>query len=430
MSELRRPVPKPRPAPGRPHPTPSPIRSSPTTGPFPVAPSSPSPGPPPERPTPASTPTRPSTVPMAKLSPVREPPVPPLADDEDREPESPAELLPAELLPARSRAQRLRAERKARRLRLQRVLQVTGGALAIVVVISVVLALTSGGGGNAAHSAAPRPTGTATAANLEFPVAATAFLGSAASDIAAVTTYDYRRLDDALNAGLAVTTGTYREQYRLALTGDLARTATAEHVVHTFEVLDVGLGAMTTTQARVLVFGQERVTDDTTGPSGRVTPITLTATIKHIGNRYLISDLVQDGDPGLPPGGPDLAVAVDAARTEVVNTLSYRRSDFPDDLQHALDGATSPLREQLQSSAPDVRAAMTAGNYDMSGTVSETAVVRADPETVTLMIAAEQTRTVDGASQPTVIQHRYEVTVTRTETGWAASRISSVDGDA
>jgi hypothetical protein len=345
------------------------------------------------------------------------------------QPEPEPEPLAVERAPARSRAQRLRAERRARKLRLQRVLQVTGAALAIVVVISVVLALTSGGGGNAANTGSPyRTPAAAVGANLQNPVAATAFLGSAASDIAAVTTYDYRNLDDALNAGLAVTTGKYRQQYQLALTGDLARTATAEHVVHTFEVLDVGIGAMTGAQANVLVFGRERITDDSTGPAGQVTPITLTATIKHIGNRYLISDLAQDGDPGLPAGGPDLTVAVDAARSEVVNTLTYARGDFSADLQQALDGATSPLRDQLQTNAPDLRAQLKAGNYDTSGTVSATAIVRADADTVTLMIAATETHTVDGQAQPTVIQHRYEVTVTRTESGWAASRIASVDG--
>jgi hypothetical protein len=323
----------------------------------------------------------------------------------------------------------LRAERRARKLRLQRVLQVTGAALAIVVVVAVVLALTSGGGGNAAHSVAPKPTPTATGANLEFPSAATAYLGSAASDIAAVTTYDYRNLEDALNAGLAVTAGKYRQQYQLALTGDLARTATAEHVVHTFEVLDVGIGAMSAGQAKVLVFGRERITDDSTGPDGQVTPITLTATIKHVGNRYLISDLAQGADPGLPPGGPDLPVAVDAARSEVVNTLSYTRSEFAQDLQRAVDGAASPLREKLQSSAADLRAAMTAGNYDTTGTVTATAVVRADADNVTVMIAANESRAVDGQTAPDVVPHRYEVTVTRTASGWAASGISSVDGD-
>jgi len=353
-------------------------------------------------------------------APVQPPPSPPV--DEPEPPHPPT---------ARSRAQRLRAERKARKVRLQRVLQIAGGALAVVVVVSVVLAVTSGGGGPA-HSSSPAPRPSASGANLQYPLAATAFLGSAASDLAAITTYDYRHLDDALSAGLAVTTGKYHEQYQLALTGDLARTATAEHVVHTFEVLDVGIGAMTPNgaQAKVLVFGRERVTDDTTGPDGRVTPITLTATINRIGNRYLVSALAQSVDPGLPPGGPDLVVAVDAARTEVVNTLSYRRSDFPGDLQHALDGATSPLREQLQSDAPNVRDAMIAGKYDTTGTVTATAVVRADPDTVTLLIAADESHTVDDVSDPTVISHRYEVTVTRTESGWLASRISSVDGDA
>jgi hypothetical protein len=384
-------------------------------------------------PTPTPVPTAPTTPPPRGRPASASVPKVVFSRKRAKPPSAPApEVAPEAGLdhpPIRSRAQRLRAERNARRVRLQRALQIAGGALAIVIVIAVVLALTSGGGGNAAHTPPTRPTATASAANLAFPVAATAFLGSAASDIAAVTTYDYRRLDDALNAGLDVTTGTYHEQYRLALTGDLARTATAEHVVHTFEVLDVGLGTMTAAQAKVLIFGRERVTDDTTGPDGRVTPITLTATIKRIGNRYLISQLAQDGDPGLPPGGPDLAVAVAAARTEVVSTLSYQRADFSDDLRKALDGATSPLREQLQSAAPDVRAAMTAGNYDSTGTVTATAVVRADADTVTLMIAAEESRAVDGASQPTVIQHRYEVTVTHTETGWAASGISSVDGD-
>jgi hypothetical protein len=306
---------------------------------------------------------------------------------------------------------------------------VSGAALSIVVVVSVVLALTSGGGGGAAHSASPNAIPSPSGANLAFPSEATSFLGSAAADIAAVTTYDYRHLDDALNAGLAVTTGRYRDQYRLALTGDLARTATAEHVVHTFEVLDLGIGAMTGAQAKVLVFGRERITDDTTGPDGQATPITLTATIKHMGSRYLISDLAQDVDPGLPPGGPGLSVAVHVARAEVVDTLSYHRPDFAGDVQRALDAATSPLREQLQSTAPEVRAAMTAGKYDSTGTVTATAVVRADADTVTLMIAAEESRAVDGHSTPTVIQHRYEVTVTRTESGWAASRITSVDGD-
>jgi hypothetical protein len=331
----------------------------------------------------------------------------------------------------RSRAQRLRAERTAHRVRLRRVLEIVGAVLAIVVIVSLALAF-SGGGTSIRSKTVAEPTAHAsvTGANLRNPLLATTFLGSASSDIAAVTTYDYRHLDDALTAGLAVTTGEYRRQYQFALTGDLARTAAAEHVVHTFEVLDVGIGAMAPdgSQAKVLIFGQERIVDDTTGPDGDVSPLTLCATIKRLGNLYLISELTQNTDPGLPPGGPDLATAVAAAHTEVVDMLSFRRAEFPADLQRALDGATTPLRDQLESGADDARAALENGKYDTSGTVDATAVVRADADTVSLLVVAKESRTADGTSEPTVLTHRYEVTVIRTASGWAASQVASVDG--
>lgn len=305
-------------------------------------------------------------------------------------------------------------------------------ALATLLVVALVslAVLVSSDSSDSRHRPVTGPAPTATGANLEDPTLASSFIGGATSDIAAVTTYDYRSLDDALNAGLAVTTGQYREAYRTALTGDLARTVTAEHVVHTFELLDIGIGEidMSGTRAKVLVFGRQRVTDDSTGPQANVTPITLCATIRHLGNRYLISDLVEGANAGLPPGGPDLPIAAEAARSEVVNLLSYRRAEFGTDLQRAIDGATSPLREQIQKNASDTEAAMDHGSYDTSGAVTAIAVVRADSDTVTLLVAADSSHVADGAESPSVTHERYEVTVTRTAQGWAASRVSSVDG--
>ncbi|MDT4915354.1 MAG: hypothetical protein QOH89_54 [Pseudonocardiales bacterium] len=442
MSEPRRPAPTPRPA--RPQPaTPAPPSQRPV--PRPVEPEQLTPPPTPPKPPKPPKPSKPPKPPKARKAPkapraakapkAAKPPSAPRR----RRPAKPRQPL-APVLPARaengessegSRAQRLRAERTARRLRLRRVLEIAAAVLAIVVIVSLALAFSGGSTGpKRAGSSTPTPTPTITGASLRDPGLATTYLGSAASDIAAITTYDYRRLDDALNAGLAVTTGKYREQYRLALTGDLARTAAAEHVVHTFEVLDVGIGAMTAdgNQATVLVFGRERITDDRTGPAGDVTPITLCATIRRDGNRFLVSDLTQDTDPGLPPGGAALPLAVTAARTEVVNLLSFQRSEFPADLQRAVDGATSPLREQLQSGAAGAKAELDVGKYDSSGTVTATAVVRAGADAVTLLIAAQETRAVDDANEPTVLNHRYEVTVTRTAAGWAVSGVVSVDG--
>jgi hypothetical protein len=332
--------------------------------------------------------------------------------------------------PTKSRAQRRRAEKVVgRRLRLRTVLQVLLALLVAggITTFAVVLVRDDS---HPTHRATPSPSPTASGANFLDPNLVSMFLGGAASDLAAVTTYDYRSLDDALNNGLAVTTGPYRKAYRDALTGDIGQTATAQHVVHTFELLGIGIGEINArgTRAKVLAFGRQRIVDDTTGPNAAISPVTLCATIRRDGNRFRISDLVEGANAGLPPGGADLAVAAEAARSEVVNLLSYRRASFDADLQRALAGATSPLREQIQKNAADTQAAMTKGKYDLSGTVTALAVVRADADTVTMLIAADSSRLADGGTAPNVTQERYEVTVTRTTDSWAASRVSSVDG--
>jgi hypothetical protein len=112
----------------------------------------------------------------------------------------------------------------------------------------------------------------------------------------------------------------------------------------------------------------------------------------------------------------------------VTNLLSYRRADFASDVRRALDSATSPLREQIAQGAAATKAAMRKGKYDSTGAVTAIAVVRADADTVGLMVEAHESRGVDGSASPTVVPQRYEVTVTRTTQGWAASRVSSVDG--
>lgn len=278
----------------------------------------------------------------------------------------------------------------------------------------------------------PRATSNTSArgANFADPELVSAFLGGAASDIAAVTTYDYRTLPDALNAGLAVTTGAYRAAYRAALTGDVGRTAIAQHAVHTFEMLNIGIGEMNAagTRAKVLVFGRQSVTDDLTNGQTQTSPVTLCATIRRDGDLFRISDLVEGANAGLPPGGPDLRVAAEAGRSEVANLLSYRRADFDVDLQRAVAGATSPLSEEIQNNAADTRAAMTTGQYDLTGTVTAIAVVSASANAVTLLVTADATRIPDGSAEPVITHPRYVVAVIRTPLGWATSRVTPVDG--
>jgi hypothetical protein len=302
--------------------------------------------------------------------------------------------------------------------------------LLVVAAAVVVVVLQRGDDGPSGRRAAATPSPTVTGARLAQPDLATSFLAGAASDIAAVTTYDYRSLDDALSVGSAVTTGAYRRAYRAALTGDLAATARQNHVVHTFELLELGVGEMNAagTEAKVLVFGRERVSDDSTNGDSQVTPVTLCATIRHDGNRYLISNLVENANAGLPPGGDDLRVAAEVGRAEVINLLSYRRADFDADVQRAVAGAVSPLREQIQGNATDTAAAMRKGKYDLGGTVTAVALERASGDSIAMLVAAQSTRVIDGAPSPSVSPVRYVVTVTRTDRGWAVSQVRSVDG--
>jgi hypothetical protein len=70
---------------------------------------------------------------------------------------------------------------------------------------------------------------------------------------------------------------------------------------------------------------------------------------------------------------------------------------------------------------------MIKGRYDLSGTVTAVAVERADDNSVVLLIAADSRQVGEGTAAAAT-QMRYEITVTRTVTGWRASAAVPVDG--
>jgi hypothetical protein len=291
---------------------------------------------------------------------------------------------------------------------------------------SVVVALIGKDSPKAAPTAGSSAGPTAASgAVLADPDGATAFLAGATSDIGAVTSYDYRHLDDALSAGLGVTTGAYRASFRSALTGANAAAARTDHVVHQFEVLDLGIGSTNAsgTRAEVLIFGRQTSTD-AAHPRSQTSIISLRATMVRQGARYLIADLQQDADAGTPAGSPQLARAVEAGRAEVVNALTYTRSQFDADLRRAQAGAVDPLRAELGREAPTTRKAMAGGGYDLTGVVVASAVKSAAGTSVTMLVAAESSRI--GASGSQVTPVRYEVTATLTGGRWLVSRIEAL----
>lgn len=331
---------------------------------------------------------------------------------------------------ATSRTERRRRARRDSD-RTLRILLVVGLVCALGCGTAAWLLWSSGGSGHPASTLTSTPslsTPTGPGAQLTGADTATAFMAGAAAAVPAVTTYDYRHLDDALAAGLAVSTGTYRAQYQAALTGPVAAAAQRQHVVHTFSVLRVGIGAMDPagTEARVLIFGQQQITDDSTHGQPRIGPLTLCATMQRIGNRYLIGDLVPDGDPGLAAGSHDLQVAVTAGGAELANLLTYRRASFAADLGRALAGATSPLRDQVRGGAAATQKELTRGGYDLSGAVTAVAVSTASDDTVTLLVEATSSRigAVAGAIRSATV--RYQVTVVRISGSWLVSEAQTI----
>jgi hypothetical protein len=287
---------------------------------------------------------------------------------------------------------------------------------------SVAVALT-GGDRRATAPVSPSAVPAAAGARFTHPDDVATFVAAATAEIPAVTSYDYRRLDDALAAGLSVTTGSFRGAFRNTITG-LTATAKARRVVRDFQVLDAGMGALTADrrEGKVLVFGRETVTDRDT-PAGGTALVTLCLTLRRAGDRYLIKDLQSDANAGLPPGSRDLSTAARSAQAEVTALLTYRRATFAADRQRALAGAIDPARAEIDRTAQAARRVMAKGRYDLTGTVTALAAKSATGSVVTLLVAGKSTRTPESGS-PVTSAVRYEVTMSQGGGRWLATQIT------
>lgn len=307
---------------------------------------------------------------------------------------------------------------------------IVGGVLVVVAAVATAVLVLVNSDDSKPSAGATAGAAAEGEARIDRPGLVNEFVGGATADIQVVSSYDYRHLDDALNTGSSVTTGAYQKSYRAALTGSIADNATAHKVVQTFQLLKAGIGTVSADRATatVLVFGVQSITDDTTKKrAARTTTVTLTATVRHVGQRYLISALQVGANAGLPTGTPALAVAAEAGRREVVNLLSYRRAHFDADYNRALDGAAEPLRTDIATHARDTEPSMTAGGYDLSGAVTAVAVERAASDTVVLLVAATGSRIDSSGTESVVVDGRYEVTVVRIGAQWYASQVQPVE---
>ncbi|MEO6885534.1 MAG: hypothetical protein ABI232_04495 [Jatrophihabitantaceae bacterium] len=347
---------------------------------------------------------------------------------------------PEPVVPTRSarRADEAAARRRRRRLRLARAMFV--GSLVVAVAMATVLVVLHPWARDSSHRADAAPTVSAAPVDpgpalFTDPDTAGAVLMAASVGVAAVDSYDFAQLDQSLTDGMAVSTGDFLTKYRASMEGVVRSSAVAGKVIQTCTVLAVGLRSIAPdrSQADLLVFGTVSVTQaqGTTRSAPQTSPVSLQVRMTRANATWLISAMVDVSSTQLPalapPGGTALNQATTAGVREVVNLLSYRRSDFDGDFQRALNGLTTDLAQQQQASKGSIQNVMTNGGFDLVGTVGAAAVSAAGDDSVTLIVLSHSTRVDDRGMATMISSTRYQVALTRTGGKWLVSQFTALD---
>jgi hypothetical protein len=120
-----------------------------------------------------------------------------------------------------------------------------------------------------------------------------AVLAAAKSCMATMNTYDYRKLDQAEQAGLACTTGKLTSQYRTAIEKVIKPQASKVQFTQTAQILNAGVEGVSAdgSQWTVLVFGQLSTTNSATGTkTPRLDLFSARAVLQQAGGKWRIAN--------------------------------------------------------------------------------------------------------------------------------------------
>ena len=122
-----------------------------------------------------------------------------------------------------------------------------------------------------------------------------AVLSAAKGCTAALASYDYRHLDQSTQAGLDCATGTFKTQYGTSMKNVVGKIAPQQQAVVTFQVAKAGVESSTADgkQMVVLVYGQQSVTNKSTGSTPRLDVLSARVTLTKVGGKWLVSGLTQ-----------------------------------------------------------------------------------------------------------------------------------------
>jgi Mce-associated membrane protein len=118
--------------------------------------------------------------------------------------------------------------------------------------------------------------------------------------------------------------------------------------------------------------------------------------------------------------------ALTAARQEIVNLDSLDHATIDRDLKRVVDGATGDFKAQFTRAQGDLKALTVQRKSVSTGKVLWAAIVRADTDTATVLIAAD--RTVKDASDPEggVAHDRWRVDLEKHGGRWLVADLEAV----
>jgi hypothetical protein len=268
---------------------------------------------------------------------------------------------------------------------------------------------------------------TGAGARFKHPELVTEVLSAAEDDAAIVGSYDYRDMPASLLDGLHVGTPAFRGSYQRGMTS-LQAAAKTNETVQTVTVVRGGVGGFGAGEKRatVLLVIKQVIAKGANDIAPQIDFVTLTLTMQRSGDQGLADDLKPHGSLGVPPGTPDLNRAVAAARAEVLNTLTYTRTNFGAEFARTLEGLTGGLRTSVNTRQAVILQGMVKGKYDLRGQLEGVAVESATGRTVVVLIVAKEYKIANDLTKKLSSTGRLEVTMTQVGSKWLVSQIDAV----
>ena len=138
------------------------------------------------------------------------------------------------------------------------------------------------------------------------------------------------------------------------------------------------------------------------------------------------------GDGAVPAGqsapaglSVDGQAAVDAARQEALNLISYSQANFDKDYARSLAGTTGDLQTQLKSSEATTKSALTKGKFDLTGQITAAGLVSVQGPTAVVLVSSNGYQKV-GSKSTLVANNRLQLTMTKVGGTWLISGLESV----